>query len=313
MLTNGEIFAMKKFFFSFLVCLGFSCASAQQIKSPEQIQQELDQAQRDFETAQKMFIPWYTGPLITGSANNAPKGKTNIQPYLYFFWQYGQYQDNRKLDRVPSIYTLNPLIVLQRGLTDWLDITVIPQGFFRWREGESAQKFGDLSVTFGIQLVKETPSVPSIRFTIGESFPTGKYRHLDPDKAGIDASGSGAYETVFGLNISKILWWFKLHPIGFRFVTSYSIPDHNAKVNDFNAYGGGFGTNGHVRVGNTLNMDIGIEVSITQRWVFATDIAYTYNEKNIFFGNPGLTALGTPAVNGSPTSDQLSLDRKSVV
>lgn len=299
---------MKKvlFFSSFITCLALSQAYALGVKSPEEIQFEIDQAQSDFETAKEMFIPWYTGPLITSSANNVPKGKTNIQVYLFFLWQYGQYAQNRKMHRVPSIYTLNPLLVLQRGLTDWLDITATPQGFFRWRKDESAQEFGDLAVTFGIQLLKETPHVPSIRFTIGESFPTGKYKHLSSRKAGIDATGSGAFETAIGLNISKILWWNKLHPTAVRFVTNYTMPDHDARVRGFNAYGGGSGTKGHVRVGNTLNLDLGVEVSINQRWVFATDVAYTYSERNIFTGTPGFSAPGVPAGNGSPSSDQLS-------
>lgn len=291
---------------SYLSCLGCISAMAQEVKSPQEIQLELDQAQKDFETAQSMFIPWYTGPLITGSANNVPKGKTNLQLYIFFLWQYGQYANNRHMHRVPSIYTLNPLLVIQRGLTDWLDFTIVPQVFFRWREGKSAQKIGDTAVTFGFQLVKETPYVPSIRFTFGETFPTGKYQHLNANKAGIDSTGSGTYETVIGLNVSKIFWWSKLHPTAIRLATNYSIPDHDAKVRGFNSYGGGFGTDGHVRVGNTLNIDLGVEVSINQRWVFATDVAYTYSERNLFSGNPGLTALGTPAANGSPTSDQLS-------
>ena len=45
---------------------------------PEQIEKQIEKAQSDLEVAEKMFIPWYTGPLITGSANNA-----QLQTALY--------------------------------------------------------------------------------------------------------------------------------------------------------------------------------------------------------------------------------------
>lgn len=278
-----------------------------EVKSPAQIQAELNQAQADFETAQKMFIPWYTGPLITGSANNVPEGKYNIQGYLYFESQYATFDNHRQSQRIPTIFTLQPLLLVQAGLTTWLDISVAPQGFFRWQEGRSAQEFGDLSVTLGFQVVKETPHVPSIRLTAGELFPTGNFQKLNSHKGGIDSTGAGAFETVVGLNISKILWWFKLHPMSVRFSTTYQIPDHKVHVKGFNSYGGGFGTDGRVTVGHTFNADFGLEISITEKWVYAMDFAYTLSFASHFSGTPGTNGDGTPAANGAPFSDQLSI------
>lgn len=292
---------------SFVFCSHLLSQQAEEIKTPEQIQAELDQAQKDFETAQKMFIPWYTGPLITGSANNVPEGKWNLQPYLFFTVNHAQYNDDRKSIDMPNVWIIQPLLVIQRGLTSWLDVTVGPQGFFRWRKGKDAQEFGDLAVTFGLQVVKQTPYVPSVRITIGESFPTGRYERLNPNKAGIDASGIGAYATIVGLFLNKIFWENPLHPVSVRFAGTYEIPNHEVRVKNFNTFGGGFGTRGDVCVGQTLNLDLGIEVSITQNWVFATDIAYFYSLETTFRGNPGITAPGIPASVGGPPSDQLSI------
>lgn len=280
---------------------------AQEISSPQQIQAELNQAQADFEIAKKMFIPWYTGPLITGSADNVPAGKWNIQPYFYFNVDHAEYDGSRCSIDVPNIWTIQPLLVLQRGLTDWLDTTLITTGFFKWREGRNAQTFGDMNLTLGFQVLKEGPYAPSIRATVGESFPTGRFENLSSKKAGIDASGSGAFETVVGLNISKVFWKFPLHPIRYRFASSYSIPNHDVLVKNFNAYGGGFGTRGDVCPPQTLNLDMAIEVSLTKKWVFAGDVAYTYSRSTSFSGNPGMTEEGLPASVGGPSSDQLSL------
>lgn len=280
---------------------------AQEVESPQQIQTELNKAENDFEIAQKMFIPWYTGPLITSSASNAAPGHVNIQGYLYFTINHAQFNKHRRSVSTPNTYILNPLFVFQTGITNWLDVTVVPQGFFKWKEGHFADNWGDTSLSFGFQALKETPYAPAIRFVLSETFPTGKYQHLNFKKEGIDSTGAGAYQTSFGVNISKIFWWIPLHPVALRMATNYVVPDHRVHVHRFNAYGGGFHTNGKVRVGNTFNADIGVEISITQKWVFATDFVYTYSNKSSFSGTPGVTITGDIAANGAPSSDQISI------
>jgi hypothetical protein len=277
------------------------------IKSPEQIEQEIQTAQHDFDIAKKMFIPWYTGPLITGAANNVPPGSLLLQSYLYFTINHAQYNNHRRSVNTPNTYILNPLVVIETGITKWLDITTVPQAFFRWKKGHFASNFADLPLQLGFQIYRETPYIPSIRLLVGEIFPTGKYQHLNPHKLGIDATGAGVFATTVGLNLSKVFWWFKLHPFATRLATSYVVPDDHASVDGFNAYGGGFHTDGTVKVGNTFNTDLGLELSLTQKWVLAMDIAYTYSNKSTFSGKPGETATGTAAANGAPSSDQLSL------
>jgi len=72
-------------------------------------------------------------------------------------------------------------------------------------------------------------------------------------------------------------------------------------------FGGGFGTDGDVSVGQTLNLGLGVEVSLTEHWVFATDFAYAYSRETTFKGNPGQEAPGMPASVGGPSSDQFSI------
>ena len=294
---------------SFLIfCLSLtSIYAAEIIKSPEEIQQEINQAQADFEIAKKMFNPWYTGPLIASSASNVPPKMIMLQPYLYLTTNYGQYNNHWKSVSTPNTFTMSPLIVFETGITNWMDITIVPQGIFRWESGQFGDGVADIPIQLGFQIYKETPYIPNIRFVLGELFPIGNYEYLDPQRIGLDATGQGAFQTIFGLNISKIFWWFKLHPIATRLATSYLVPDHKVNVQGYNAFGGSSNTNGEVKVGNTLTLDLGIEVSLTQRWVFATDIVYSTSSKTTFSGNPGTTDDGLPASNGSPSSDQFSL------
>lgn len=284
-----------------------SATNVQSVKSPQQIETEIQQAQYDFEIAQKMFIPYYTGPLITGSASNVPSGHINIQPYLFLTVNHAQYNGHRKSINTPNTYIINPVFTFQAGLTSWMDVTLLPQAAFKWQKGHNADKFGDLPLQFGFQLYKETPYIPNFRFILGQSFPTGSYRSLNPHKLGLDATGSGVFSGLVGLNISKVFWWWKLHPVAVRLANMYAFSENKASVRGYNAYGGGHGTHGKVSVGNSFSTDLGIEVSLTQKWVFATDVAYTCQAKSTFRGNPGDASEGIVPTNGAPSSDQLSL------
>lgn len=45
------------------------------IKTPEEIQRELEQDEILFKQALEMFNPWYAGPLLTGGAHMMPPGR----------------------------------------------------------------------------------------------------------------------------------------------------------------------------------------------------------------------------------------------
>ena len=296
---------MQKFFVG-IVTLGTALFAQEPPATRMQIEQELQQAQRDFQTAQQMFIPYYTGPLITGSAENVPKGKINIQPYLYGTINYAEFNNSRHSKGMSNIYVFNPVFVFQTGITEWLDFTIIPEAICSWRKGQSSQLFGDLPIQFGIQLRNMSENAPAIRFLVGENFPSGKYNKLTPARADILTSGAGVYATTLGLNLSQLFWWQALHPIRLRLATLYTIPNHNAYVQGVNAYGGGQGTSGQVDVGQSFDADFGFEMSLTEKWVFAADLAYSFQAKSKFSGKPG-TVNGLPAPNGAPSSDNLSI------
>ncbi len=306
---------MKRIVTGLCLFAAFLCGAEEEVvipatpklKSPDAISHEVDQAQRDFEIAQKMFTPWYTGPLITGSANNAPVGKLNFQPYLYLTMNYAQYNSKRKSINTPNSYLVSPLLVLQTGILNWLDVTIVPQAFFRWQDGVYGGNFGDLPLQFGFQLLKENPYIPSLRFVLGELFPTGNYQRLNPNRLGLTATGEGAFQTTFTMVVSKVFWWMKLHPLATRFAANCNVPDHKVTVHGYNSFGGGENTKGEVKVGNSYSADLGLEVSLNQKWVLATDVAYTYSGKSTFTGTAGEASPGVPATNGAPSNDQLSL------
>jgi hypothetical protein len=255
--------------------------------------------------AKKTYDPWYTGSLIAESANNVDKGQINIQPYLYYTDNYGEY---RRRHHIPNTFIFQSETSFQIGITKWLDFTVDATAYYSEKEKKDSFKFGDITGSFGIQVMKEKDLTyqPSIRIKIEQSFPTGKYNNLNPNKKGIDSSGSGSYETEFQFLMSKVIYWFTNHPIAWRLNLMYTLPT-NVKVKNFNTYGGGYNTKGTVKPDKIFTGIVAFEFSFTQRWVYAMDIVYIYTTKATFKGIPGTLEDGTTASNTLPSSYQLSL------
>lgn len=275
--------------------------------SPEQVGIELEDAETLFQKAKEMFNPWYAGPLLTPSAHLIPPGLFNIQPYLFVTTEYGLYDNNRHTVNTPNVIQVNTPFIFQFGIIDWMDGILTVQGFYNQTQGKHSTNIGDTTFSLGFGLTEEGPFLPAFLIQIGESFPTGKYNNLNPDRLGTDATGSGSYETTISFNFAKVVWWWFLeHPMSFRSSFTYEIPT-TVNVKGFHAYGGGYGAKGKVRPGNSISADVGYELSFTQKWVFAMDIVYIYRNETTFHGTAGTTALGEPATNSAPSSDQLSL------
>lgn len=288
-------------------CLLPLLAWSQQQKTPEEIQKELDAAETKYKIAKSMFNPWYTGPLVTPSASMMPPGSANIQPYLFVTGSWAAYNSERHaVSRQDNVYSVQVTPPMQVGVTDTMDFVLSPAAVVNWQAGHNGGGFNDLSTTIGFPILRQTLYLPGMKFTIAESFPTGKYQDLSTNGLGLNATGSGAYATTFGFAISKVIWWTYPYPMNVRSFVGYTIST-DVDVSDFNSYGGGFGTDGTVSPGNKLTADFGMEVSFTQRWVFALDVVYVAANQTTFHGNPGLNADGTIASVGNPYNDNLSL------
>lgn len=258
--------------------------------------------------ALKTYQPWYTGPLIASDGSNLAPGFVNVQPYLFFKDTYGEYNKAWGHHSNPSTFTFKAEMYFQTGITKWLDVAIIANSFFKEKEGKTAFDVGDTSVEFGLQLLrgKDLTAIPYVRLIIEEVFPTGKYNNLNPTKEGIDATGSGSYETIFNLIFQKTVFWFTNHPIRWRTNAAYTYST-KVSVKNFNVYGGGFGTRGKVAPGGVITGILAFEFSFNQRWVFAMDTVYVYARKTTFKGTPGLTSEGTAASNSTGSSDTTSL------
>jgi hypothetical protein len=280
------------------------------VKSPQEIQQELNSAEAQLQRAKEMFAPYYTGPLITPSPSMVPPGHIVVSPYLFVTDTYAVFDQNRhsqSLDHNRVRLHFVP-VILGFGITDTMDAQVVWGGQASWQDGHVGGGIDDVGVTLGFLIQPQKIYVPQFKLLIGESFPTGKYQNLSTNGLGLDGTGAGAYSTQVALAVSKLLFWTTKHPVNTRLFIGYTLST-NVHVKNFNSYGGGFGTRGKIHPGNNLSVDFGLEVSLTQRWVIANDIVYSATNRTKFHGKPGTTERGgsIPAPNGLGYSDNLSL------
>lgn len=265
--------------------------------TPQYVEKQLMEAEAEFKKAKEMFNPWYTGPLLAPSAHVLPPGMFNIQPYFFMTNNYAKFDQHAHDKDIPNLHQLNPALVYLFGIVKWMDGIVTIQGLRNKQNGHSNMNWGDSTVSLGFGLLDEGAYTPAILLSVKESLPSGKYQHL---KRGVDSTGSGAYQTILGLNIAKVVWWLTSHPMAFRLAQSWEIPAM-VHVKGLNSYGGGRGTHGKVRLGHAYSADFGYEFSFTKRWVLALDVVYNYSQKTKFSGH----TAGHPT--GAPFSDQLSL------
>lgn len=278
------------------------------IKTPQEIQQELMEDEKLYQKALDMFNPWYTGPLLTPSANMMPPGYGNVQPYLFITDSYASFDSERKSHKKESsLISLNPSLSMQFGVTSTMDIALFMQGVGNWQFDTSGGGYGDMSVTVGWPITRRGLHLPAIKFTLAQTFPTGRYQHLNTNGFALSGTGGGVWKTQFGLAFTKLLFWSTRHPVNTRVFFGYALSTP-VTVESFNTYGGGFGTKGKVHPGNSFQVDFGLEIALTQNWVLANDVVYTFQNETTFSGNPGTVAPGgAPASVGSPYNDNLSL------
>jgi hypothetical protein len=251
--------------------------------------------------------PWFTGSLLAPLGEAVPYGHFEIDFYNLLTIETGEYNKNWKVDDIPNFYSYTPQFYCYFGLTSWMDIQIIPQIAANWTQGKSSVGFGDFYTALDIQFYSSENEgwFPGILFSIGELFPTGKYQRLDPNKLGTDQTGFGSFVTYFSLILFKVYHIYDNHFLSFTLTGECGLTS-TTSVHGFNAYGGGFDTNGHVNPGDTLTAICSFEYSLSQNWGLALDTYWNHENLTWFSGDPGVDEDGLPAEVGFPSSDTLS-------
>lgn len=247
--------------------------------------------------AEQVKKPWLTGPLLAPSGHTVAPGRTNWEPYLFVTKNYNP----------DSAWIIDPFIQITRGLTSHIDLKFETQAFFTFKNGEVGTGLSDFSVILGFQAMEDNLGgwLPDLRITLAETFPTGRYQRLNPDKQGADSTGTGAYETSVSLNFQKLFHisdnqWLRPR-IFFRYGVSAPV-----SVHEFNAYGGSFDTDGKIYPGDNFIGILAFEYTLTRNWALALDIQALYVDKTKFSGRNGVNPDGSIASVGNGKEVQWS-------
>lgn len=258
--------------------------------------------------AQPPPTPWLTGPLIAPPGTALPFGSINIESYLYFTTNTGAYNSHWHSVEAPDNYFFfNPQFFFYFGLTPWMDININPEFFCNSTAGRTSGGFGDFSAALDFQLydADANPYFPGIKFTLEETFPTGKFQNLNPDRLLTDQTGEGTFATTFNLVLYKVYHLKGHYFLSTTYSAAYTVaaPVH---VHGFNVYGGGFGTDGRALPGNTFLGIVSFEWALDQNWALALDNVYKHTDATQFCGTVGTASSGAAARVGFPSSEQIS-------
>jgi hypothetical protein len=234
---------------------------------------------------QSMSDAWWTGPMLANSAETLPPGHFLFEPYLYDI-------------RSPGTDSFGSRSYILYGLVDRLSIGLIPVfGYNRVSNGRSSSSigFGDLTVQAQYRLTEFQPGswMPTTAIQLQETLPTGRYDQLGNRPS--DGLGAGAYSTTVALNSQIYLWMPNGRILRTRLDISGSF-SRTANVEGVSVYGTDAGFRGTAKPGDSFSADLAFEYSLTQRWVLAMDMTYSYNSNTRVNGVDVSSSSGLPYV-----------------
>jgi len=253
--------------------------------------------------------PWFMGPLLTNSPHVVPKGYINFEPFVFYIVDTGIYDNHWNGVDTPDFTSNEYLMPFWVGLTKWMDLEIEAAATWQSVEGVSSFVFNDFELVFDFQLFEKIKknSIHAIKFYVGETFPTGPYQKLDPDKLLTDIGGKGAFQTTIGLVFGKTFDLPNCHKINVRANPYYIGLLNRVHVKGFNAYGGSFDTDAKVRPRTTWGFLSSIEYNLSTRWALSCDLQALYKTKQTFSGFGGTGPDGNELSLILPKGFQFSL------
>lgn len=241
-------------------------------------------------------LPWFQGSLISPRGHTLVQGEVLVQPMVFASDGMGTYAYIWQNRGTLKTNTVNPVLKVGVGVFDFWDLEFALQGYYKERWGKHSYRRGDFVVGTGFQLWRQERrnAAPDVRFFIYQNFPWGYYKYLNPYKNKTDSSGSGAYETTYGLVIQKTFHISGIHYLNFKSSLGYTF-SQRVQVNGFNTYGGGFGTTGEIRPKGKATGIFTLEYSLTKALAFNFDFIGTYSQNIRFRGTVGTDVNGNPA------------------
>jgi hypothetical protein len=255
-------------------------------------------------TSQTAVVPqqsldeaWWTGPLLAPSAGTLPRGHWLLEPYLFDLMSYGHFDRQGTLHATGAAHQFGNQSYIEYGLVDRFTLGLIPRlGFHESSAGQDSAGFeiGDVTLqgAYGLTQFHQGSWVPATALVIGETFPTGKYDHLNGRTDG--ALGGGAYSTTVSLYSQTYFWLSNGRILRTRLDLSYQVSQW-ASLHGESVYGTLNGFNGRAHPGPSFFGDLAFEYSVTQSWVPAMDVWWEHDGNTRVEG-----AYAAPMISPAP-------------
>ncbi len=211
--------------------------------------------------------PWFSGPLHENHPVTMPVGKGFVDFSSSSIRNRAFFDSDGNLVSTPIFSNNYYTIGTAYGLSDNTDFRVKILYTRNLVSGKSYSQLGDTIMNWGYQVFRQKNSrwLPDLRITIEETFPTGRWDHLNPNYHGSDATGAGSLQTALGIRVRKMIslpaeHFLVLHG---RFVLSHP---SSVSVNGLSIYGGSTTTQGKLTLGNSALVDLAAEYNFTKNW-----------------------------------------------
>ena len=244
------------------------------------------------------YTPWYTGTFLEFSGANTAPGHTYLETFTSATVVFGEFQNNWSLDSSanPTSFTTNT-VWFGWGMTKWLDFTLV--GSLVYADGGdfgTSTYFAPIQLFFGLQFAQSDPETwcPYVRLLLVEEFPSTPYDDLGPNMSFAPVS-NGSFVTGFSFIIDKILFLKTMHPTDFCLNLNYSYQT-KAHITGVSIFGGDIQTDMQTHPGGIYSVNLSIQISLNQNWVFESDINYTYQGAPSLTGNLGSDSPATPTL-----------------
>ncbi|MEZ5315692.1 MAG: hypothetical protein R3E91_05760 [Chlamydiales bacterium] len=220
----------------------------------------------------------FAGNVIASSALNTETGLFDHQIFLSFTHLNGFYDNQSQLVSDVNMNKYGFELQMTYGLIKNVDFTLDIPGYQIHNRGRSSFSFGDIRAYFGFQLIQEGKIryAPTIRFLVGEIFPSGKYDFLDEWFGGGDGSGIGAFSTFLMFIASQT--YFQSHPLRWTLNVYYALYT-KANLMGKNVY---TDFPGEVKPGAQLTTDLAFEYKFNASWGCGMDIFFEQQNSSAF-------------------------------
>jgi hypothetical protein len=251
----------------------------------------------------------YIGSLLLDPPTVVPYGHFVLRNLFFFDNHRGIYQANwNSSSRLDSYNSFQYKLQSFFGLTSFFDISLSPQ-FYCTQKGRYAYcNVGDLTTGLDFQLLEpeKFSSLPGIKFSVREVFPLGNYQLFNLKRGDMEKTGSGCFSTQLALFFYKGYQlssnWFLNTAIDLQYQINSPI-----SVKGFHTYGGGFGTDGDLFIGNSWQSLINLQLFYGKAISFSLDMLYEHEDASTFYGHPGLDLDGKCCQINVASSELFSL------